>query len=316
MKLLTVVVNYRTARYVVESLAALGPQLVAADAEVWIVDNLSPDDSLEVLRRGIASCGFEGRVRLLESPRNGGFGAGNNVALREALALPNPPEYVYLLNPDAKPDEDVLPRLVAFLDAHPRAGAVGTAIRNPDGTPHVSRFRFPSLLSEIESALALGLASRLLAEHRVPIEDQRGTERVDWVSGASIALRTQALREIGLFDERFFLYFEEVDLCHRLHAGGWEVWMLADVSVGHVGGAATGTVATRRIPSWWFESRSYYLRKTHGSPYLHMANLLHVAGFSMRRLRRLLMGRGVGDSPHYLRDFVRHTFFPKRDAGA
>ncbi len=315
MKVLTVIVNYRTAKHVLTALDALVPQLRArgGDAKAVVVDNLSPDDSVKVLREGLKARGYEDCVRLIESKRNGGFGAGNNVAIREALHSKSPPEYVYLLNPDATPDPGALDALVSFMDAHRKVGIAGSFVHDPDGTPHCSSFRFPSLLSEVEGGLRLGVVSSLLRDHTVymPVPDQSCP--VDWVSGASMMLRTSVLERVGLFDETFFRYFEEVDLCRRVREAGHEIWFVREASVGHVGSVATGLGEARRTPAYWFESRAHYLRKAHGTRYLTVSNAVFAGCFALHRVRQVV-GRKNFEAPHFLRDFVRYNFLPQKES--
>jgi len=310
MKVLTVIVNYRTGPHVLNALSSVVPQLRAlGQSGVAVVDNQSPDDSLKVLREGIRARGYEDVVELLESPVNGGFGAGNNIAIRRALASEQPPEYVYLLNPDATADEGAIEALVGFLDKHPRVGIAGSYLHDPDGTPHCSAFRFPNLLSELERGMRLGMLSRALRDYTVykPVPDYTGP--ADWVTGASMMLRRELLAEIGGFDETFFLYFEEVDLCLRARQAGWDVHFVREASVGHVGSVSTGVATDRRTPKFWFDSRKHYLQKHHGTPYLALANTVFAASFALQRARWVLQGKGPFEQPHLLRDFVRHNFF-------
>jgi GT2 family glycosyltransferase len=312
MKLLTVIVNYRTAPHVLEGLSELVPQLASlGDAEVWIVDNKSPDDSVSVLKREIAARGYGDRVRLIESPINGGFGAGNNVAIREALRLPSPPELFYFLNPDACPDPGAVAALVDFFAREPDAAIAGTAIHDPDGTPHASAFRFPTLWSELEGSLRVGVISDLLDDHKVSMPIPETSQPVDWVSGASVAFRRSVFETVGVFDEDFFLYFEEVDLCHRAHRAGQKTWYVREASVGHIGSVVTGVAFERRVPPYWFASRAHYLEKAYGGAFLAAANVITVLGSLGSRARHLIKGEGFGGQPHFIKDFVRYSLFPK-----
>ncbi len=308
MKMLTVIVNYCTAPHVLNALTALVPQLrELGDSAVWVVDNNSPDHSASVLRAAFVDRGYGPEVRLLESPVNAGFGAGNNVAIREALALQSPPNYLYLLNPDAEPDPGAMAALVDFLDREPRAAIAGTAVHDPDGTPHASAFVFPSLTGEFEDALSFGPMARLLRDQRFALEKLTESRPVDWVSGASMAIRREVLEHIGLFDEAFFLYYEEVDLCQRARQAGYASWFVREASVSHIGSVVTGVTGQSRTPSFWFDSRARYWRKHHGAHTLWAANALCLAGLAGLRTRRLLLGKGLGGRPKFARDLMRHS---------
>jgi GT2 family glycosyltransferase len=313
MKLLVVIVNYKTALLALRAAEAALADVRALGGAIAIVDNDSGDGSLATLRDGIASGRFGSTVEVIAAEKNGGFGYGNNVAIRRALASSDPPQYVYLLNPDAMPDPGAIRTLVEFLDAHPEVGIAGSHIHNPDGSTHVSAFRFPSPIGELEGTLRLGLATKLFDRWSVwnlPCDE---TARVDWVSGASTMIRRDVLDQVGLFDENFFLYFEETDLCRRAAEAGWQTWFVHEASVEHEVGVATGIKDTkRRTPPYWFASRRYYFLKQGGRGELWLANLLWMAGFSLWRLRRRLQAKPDPDPPQMLADFVRHTVLPRK----
>jgi GT2 family glycosyltransferase len=198
--------------------------------------------------------------------------------------------------------------LLDFVEGHPRVGIAGSYIHGPDGETHITAFRFPTLASELEGTLRLGIVSRLLRRWivapPVPVE----ASRVDWLAGASMLIRREAFEAIGLLDETFFLYFEETDFCRRALNAGWPTWYIPSSRVTHIGSASTGIQdVSRRMPPYWFASRKRYFRKHHGTAYLWLANLLWILGFSAWRVRRALMRRPDPDPPRMLWDFVRHT---------
>ncbi|MCA9711214.1 MAG: glycosyltransferase, partial [Myxococcales bacterium] len=178
-----------------------------------------------------------------------------------------------------------------------------------------SAFRFPSVLSEIEGALRFGPVSRLLRKHSVWADSPTQTAEVDWVSGASVFFRREVFEGVGLFDENFFLYFEEVDLCRRAREAGWSVWYVHEAIVDHEEGAATGIKSTRkRVPQFWLDSRRYYFLKAKGRSGLLLANAGWVASHSLWRLRRAVQRLPDDDPPRRLEDFVRHSLgLPRRD---
>ena len=311
MKVLVVIVNYRTSTLAVQAVEAALGQLETVGGSIVVVDNDSRDGSYRHIVDAVRERGWGDRVEVIQAPRNGGFGYGNNLAIRRALAADHPPEFIYLLNPDAFPDEGAIVRLVSFLQTHPQAGIVGSFTHGVDGTPHRTAFRFPTVMSEFESGLRLGIVSKLFHRWVVapPIPEQ--TTEWDWLSGASLMLRRAVFESSGLFDEDFFLYFEETDLCWRARQQGWSAHYVRESSVAHVGSASTGIQDhERRMPPYWFASRRHYFRKTRGTPYLWAANLAWLLGFSGWRIRRRLQGKPDRDPPHMLRDFLRHNFVP------
>jgi GT2 family glycosyltransferase len=314
MKLLVITVNYASAEHVLRCVDGIVPQIQAIDeAEMWIVDNNSPDDSVRVLRDGITARRVEHLVQLIESPVNCGFGAGNNIAFRKALDLPKPPAYFYLINPDAIPDLGVVETFVNFMVDHPQVGIIGGALHDEHNNFQCSTFRFPSLLSEIETFLKLGIITKLLRNYRVPMEETpTQATAVDWVTGANMVIRREVLEQVGWFDETFFLYWEEIDLCRRVQDAGYKIYFVPNAAVLHISGVTTGVTSSnskKRMPSYWFNSRAYYFRKTFGTSKLMVFNLIVVACISLHRLRQYLLGREI-KSPHFLRDFIRYNFLP------
>jgi N-acetylglucosaminyl-diphospho-decaprenol L-rhamnosyltransferase len=244
---------------------------------------------------------------VIQSGRNGGFGAGNNVGIRAGLPDGAKPDFVYLLNSDAFPAPDAIRALRDHLLAHPATGFAGSFIHGPDGAAHRTAFRFPSIASEFEGAVRFGPVSRLLSRHIVAAPLPDATARVDWLAGASIMMRQDVLDQIGLFDERFFLYFEETELCHRASVAGWPTDYVVESRVEHIGSVSTGMKTWARIPGFWLDSRAYYFTKVHGRFYAALATLAHVAGGVLWRLRLLAQRRDRGDPPHFLRDLILHA---------
>ncbi|MBR9805461.1 glycosyltransferase family 2 protein, partial [bacterium] len=189
-----------------------------------------------------------------------------------------------------------------------------------DGHPHVTAFRFPTLLGEFESGVRLGLVSRLLKNAVIPIGLPEQTTAVDWLAGASMMIRRKVIEEVGLFDEKFFLYYEETDLCRRAKKANWPTHYLPDSKVAHIGSASTGLsessddapegkVDSVRLPAYWFESRAYYYHKHYGKWYLLLATVARLLGSALFSLRkRLLPTQTAGDPPHYKSDLLKNTW--------
>ncbi len=307
-RLLVVSLNYRTADMTLRSVRAALRAMDGLDAELVIVDNDSQDGSYEMLRDTVARADWaQGHaVRVIASGHNGGFGAGNNVGIRAGMSDGSRPDYVYLLNSDAFPAPDALRRLCRHLDTHPEAGFAGSYIHGEDGAPHVTAFRFPTIWSELEGAARVGPISRLLRHRIVPMGIPEHSQPVDWLAGASIMMRQSVLDEIGLFDETFFLYFEETELCLRAARAGYQTHYVRDSHVAHIGSVSTGMKRWTRVPQFWLDSRWYYFHKSHGRAYAALATGLHVMGGLLWRLRRVLQGKDRADPPGFLRDLVKH----------
>jgi N-acetylglucosaminyl-diphospho-decaprenol L-rhamnosyltransferase len=315
MTLLTVILNWRTPDMTLRAAEAALLAMDGIDGAITIVDNDSGDGSFEKMRDGVAARGWT-RVRVLQSGWNGGFGAGNNCGIRAGLPDGARPDLVYILNSDAFPAPDAIRRLITHLDGHPEAGFAGSYIHGTDGTPHLTSFRFPGIWSEFESAARTGPISRILRRFAVPIPIPDHTIPVDWLAGASLLMRMDVLDRIGLFDETFFLYFEETDLCLRAQRAGWQVHYVRDSHVAHIGSASTGMQGWTRVPDYWFDSRQYYFAKNYGRFYALCTTSAYLKGAALHRLRSWLQRRPHGDRPGFNATLLRHSwrafFAPRR----
>jgi GT2 family glycosyltransferase len=309
-RLLAVLINYRTAAMTIESARALVPELRALpDARVVIVDNGSADGSFERLAAAARAEGWSDVATVVASERNRGFAGGINFALRPVLGTPSAPDYVYLLNSDAFVEPRALCALVEFMQAHPEVGICGSSIHGPEGEPHETAFRFPTVTGEFISRVPLWPFTPLLSRFTIALPIPTTPQAVDWLAGASMLIRREVFDAIGLFDEGFFLYYEETDFCLRARRAGFSTWYLPQSRVAHIGSESTGFKdATRPRAGYWFESRRRYLRKHGGNAYLLLANVMWVLSFGLGRLRRALKRLPDRDPPDLLKDFVRHNF--------
>ena len=314
--ILAITVNYGTPELALRAVASLESARAAFPGlRAVCVDNASPDDSTEQIAEGLEAAGSGSWVRLLASPVNGGFAAGNNLALRGALVGPEPVDYVLLLNPDAALDPGALEALFAHLEENPRAGIVGPRTEVGRGCHRGSAFRFPGLMNSLDEGLSFGPLTRLLGRYQLAPPPRPEAHATDWVSGGCMLCRREVFETVGLFDEGFFLYFEEVEFCHRAARAGFESWYVPEASILHEAGAATGVTGdeglSRRTPGYWFASRRRYFAKTRGPAVAWLADLLLVLGVSLYGLRRLA-GAPRKDPPHFLGDLVRFNLLPLR----
>ncbi|MGB8700734.1 MAG: glycosyltransferase family 2 protein [Thermosynechococcaceae cyanobacterium] len=312
------IVNYRTPQLTLDCLASLAiERQFYPNLNVVVVDNASGDDSAEILAQGIAAHQWQTWVSFQPLSVNGGFGAGNNWIIRQTLQETDPPEYILLLNPDTVLRPQAIAPLVQFLETHPQVGIAGSRLEDPDGTPQCSAFRFPSCWNELDQGLRWGPVSRLLQHHCIvlPIGDQPCA--ADWLAGASLLIRRSVFEAIGLFDEAYFLYFEEVDLCHRAQQAGWECWYVPNSRVVHLVGQSSGITDTKRQPQrrpqYWFNSRRRYFLKFHGWSYAAATDLLWMVGFGLWCIRRQLQRKPNADPPQFLQDFFWNSVWVKGD---
>lgn len=303
--ILAVILNYRTPDMTLQSAEVALRALEGLNAELVIVDNDSGDGSFEALEAAVTARQWP--VRVLQSGHNGGFGAGNNFGMRAGLSTGQAPDFYYILNSDAFPDRGSIRALRDYLVKHPNVGFAGSYIHGPEGDAHQTAFRFPSALGELEGAMRFGPVSRLLRDSIVPLPVPHETVMVDWLAGASMMMRAQTLAEIGLFDEAFFLYFEETDLCRRASLAGWPTVYVRESEVTHIGSVSTGMKDWGRVPDYWFDSRWHYFVKNHGVAYAAYATLLHIKGGLFHRLRRLIERKPREAAPHFLRHLASHA---------
>jgi hypothetical protein len=286
MDLAIPIVSYQTRDLLRGCLASVYASLARSPrlaAEVWVVDNASSDGSAAMVREEFP------QARLVASPDNLGFPAGNNLALQamgfwpagaEAPATSGhpllaelrelrrePPRHVLLLNPDTVVQGDAPAQMAAFLDAHPRAGACGAQLAYPDGRFQHGAFRFPGLAQiafdfypppgRLNRPL---LDSRLNGRYGRQAYDAGKPFSVDFVLGAALMVRGEAIRQVGLLDEGYFMYCEEMDWQKRLAAVGWGVFCVPAARVVHVGGASTRQFRGPMLVALW-RSRFRYFRR-------------------------------------------------------
>ena len=301
------IVNYRTAEMVIAALPALLAELEGlARAAVLIVDNASPGDDADRLEAHVAAEGLAARVRVIRSPRNGGFAAGNNLAFAAYRELGWTPDAVLLLNPDAEMRPGALRALLAVMAAEPRAGIAGGRLENPDGSTWVAAFNFPTALSEFAAGTGIGA---LIRRWPVLIPDAEAPRPVDWVSGAAMLVRREVIEALGGMDEGYFLYFEEIDFMRAAAAAGWQSWHVPVARVRHDPGGSTGMVDGRpregRMPDYWFASWRRYFAKAHGPTGARAAAAAKLAGMAVGRLQRGLRGRHYDTPTGFWGDFLR-----------
>ncbi|SEA36096.1 Glycosyltransferase, GT2 family [Xylanibacter ruminicola] len=210
MKLSVIIVNYNVRPYLTACLDSVQRALEGIESEVFVVDNHSDDDSVEVVSRDYAW------VHLINNRDNLGFSKANNIAIRQAQG-----EYILLLNPDTVVAEDTLKGVIDFMDQHPKAGGAGVRMHNADGTlAPESRRAIPTPF--VAARKMLGFTKRYYMSYL----SWDAPAQIEVVSGAFMLLRHKAIYEVGMLDEDFFMYGEDIDLSYRLLQGGWQNWYL------------------------------------------------------------------------------------------
>jgi hypothetical protein len=311
-----VIVSYRSAPLTIASLRSVQEERRrgSVDIRAFVVDNASGDHPL--LLRAIEENGWESWITAILAPSNGGFAYGNNLGIQKAFEE-RPPDYVYLLNPDAQVRPGAIATLVNFLEDHRDVGIAGSSFENLDGSDWPIAFRFPSPISELCGALELGVVSRLLERWEVARQMSRAAQPVDWICGASMMIRSQVFAAIGGLDENYFLYFEETDFCRRARNAGFPTWYVPESRVMHIAGQSTKvterTSGPKRLPAYWFESRRRYFAVTFGIRRAILIDLLVLLAYPVGLLKRLTLRRRPAGTPHFLRDLLRHSVLRSRN---
>lgn len=289
-----IIVNYNTAALSIEAVeSVLRRKNAGYDVTIYLVDNASPLGDAEILQRAHEKSDWGEKVQLVIETENHGFGRGNNVVLHALENAEVSPNKVFLLNPDARLENEAIAILANTLEDNPTAAAVGASVLGSDLSPVSSAFRFPTPLSEISRLLRLGIVDKFLQSRLVPLPPHHPAGIVDWVSGACVMFRFEAIAQIGFFDPRYFLYYEEVDLMRRVTERGWHVLYQPLARVVHEEGAATGQYggasARKSDPSYLYESWAHYFEGAYGRPRATLIALMQwpvaIGNILHRRLR-------------------------------
>lgn len=316
-KILTVTVNYKTPELTIKCIESVSREreLNTPALEMCVVDNDSRDGSLEKIAAAISDNGWSDWAKVVSAGRNGGFSFGNNVAIRSAFARPRDeqPDFIWLLNPDSEVEPGAALELLKFMQARPSAGMTTGLAYGVDGEIQTVAYRHFSPLTEFVGMSQLGILERLLPSANLVLSLGDEPSQAVWLSGASLMIRREVFDDTGLMDEDYFLYFEETDLCIQAGRAGWEMWYVPASRVMHIEGAATGftleEVAKPRRARYWFESRRRFFRKNYGLLVALLADVAHLSGFILWRLRRKLQNKPDLDPPFYLQDFIANSVF-------
>ncbi len=249
------------------------------EAEVWVVDNGSSDGTPKMVARTFPA------VRLVARPDNIGFAAANNLALR-ALMETAPPRYLWLLNPDTEVLPGATAALIRALEDHPRVAVAGAKLLYPDGTLQHSAFRFPGLVQltfDLFPMPARLYETSLNGRYPRRLYDGENPFFVDHPLGAAMMVRTEAVNQVGLLDEGYRIYCEEIDWCWRMRRAGWRALCVPAARVVHHSGRSTGQVPIPSFVNLWTSRARLYARH-HGPLTRFLARQLVRIG--MRRRMR------------------------------
>jgi GT2 family glycosyltransferase len=253
MKVSIVIVNWNARDYLRECLVTIFNENFLDEYEVLLVDNASTDDSLEVIKREYPL------IKIVANNENIGFSRANNQAIRECQG-----EYILLLNPDTEIRPFAIKKLLEAIKTHSNNGIVGPRLLNRDGSLQVSCYPFPTLAREFWRLLHLDKI------HPLGSYDQDGwnltqPREVDSLQGACLLIRREVFDQVGLLDEDYFMYTEEIDFCYRAKKAGWKIVWVPTAEVIHFGGQSTSQAAASMFLQL-YHSKLLFFRKHYGKP--------------------------------------------------
>jgi N-acetylglucosaminyl-diphospho-decaprenol L-rhamnosyltransferase len=282
-QLAIIILNYRTPGMVIDCLESLRDQMVT-EYRVVVVDNCSGDGSADVIDAAIIDHGWGSWARVERSSVNGGFAAGNNVGIRSIDA-----EVYLLLNSDTIVRDGAIDILMSTLETHQDVHMLGPQLEWMDGKHQVSSFRYRTPITELLYASSLGLLAKMFPRHVVARDLHAWTKGLDWASFACIAIRRDVFDRIGLLDEGYFMYFEDMAFCRKATQAGFTIAYQPEASVVHLRGGSSpvkeATKQRKRRPIYYANARSHYFRTFYGVTGHFIANLLWTIGYLLGVLR-------------------------------
>ena len=235
MDLSVIILNYNTKDFLLPCIKGMVNHTTGLDYEIIIVDNASTDGTVAYIKEKILPR-FP-QAKLLESQENKGFSAGNNAGISRSAG-----RYCLIMNPDIVIWDNSLKTMVDYMDANPKVGIAGPRLLSPDGSLQHFVYQFPSpqvLLYRRTPLARFGFAQKAIHKYLMMDWDHSDNRTVDWVQGSCMIARRNAIKQVGLMDERFFLFLEDTDWCRRFWEKGWEARYLSDVEIIHYHGRAS-----------------------------------------------------------------------------
>jgi hypothetical protein len=282
------IINYRTADLTVNCIDSVLQEVSGTDGQIVVVDNASGDGSDDVIAEWIADRGVQSVVDLVRSPTNTGFSGGHNLG----MAAHDADLYV-ILNSDAVLRPGFVRHFLDVFAAHPDAGFLVPRLEGQDGTKQTNCFRFPGPFSEFIRGASSGPVTRLLKRYEVSLGPEPDPAAIEWASFACIGLNGRMVRDLGPMDEGYFLYFEDAEYCLRARREGrWPLLRVPEAVAVHFRGGSSPVKslaqAYKRLPAYYYSSRTRFIYQAHGASGLWMANAMWHMGRSLAQLRRLV----------------------------
>jgi GT2 family glycosyltransferase len=284
-----IIVNYRTAEMLIDCVSKMLATIDFNSVSIFIIDNHSNDCSVTKLKGWLQNCGLTSRITLISSPENGGFSAGNNIGISAISA-----DYYLLLNSDAYIEQSSIELLLKAFGRDPQIGLVSPRLQWEDGKPQESTFNFFHPITEFVQQSKTGIFSSLFKKFVVaePVCDD--ARYVHWASFACIMISAECLEEVGLLDEGYFMYFEDVEYCYRAQKHNYKVFHEPSACAVHLRGGSSSVKANiakrKRLPKYFYQSRTRFYYQKYGLIGLFSANVCWYLGRGVSLMRQLLGG--------------------------
>lgn len=288
-ELAIIIINFRTPGMLIDCLVSLLPELRCIDSRVVIIDNNSGDDSIPIIKKWLKENPNE-KVDVISSNNNSGFSGGNNLGINSIKS-----ENYLLLNSDTLIRKNSIQQLLDTGYKYKNAGLITPQLEWPDTLPQISCFNYLSPISEFISSAQTGFFTNFFLKYDVPIPVTKKISTPEWSSFACVLIKKEVFDEVGLMDDGYFMYFEDAEFCYRAKKSGWKVLNNPSARVVHLRGGSSpvkeNTKLKKRLPLYYYESRTRYFYQLYGWFGLTFANILWSIGRLISKSRQLL-GRG------------------------
>jgi N-acetylglucosaminyl-diphospho-decaprenol L-rhamnosyltransferase len=289
-----VIVNYKTPQLLLDCLESLLPELDDSMV-VTVVDNASNDSSIMLVDNWILEHNQADTIKLISASVNTGFSGGNNIGIKSVQA-----NHYLLLNSDALVRKGAIQTLLNTLSQEKTVGLIGPRLEWPDTSPQESCFKYHTPISEFIGSAKTGLITKCFKKYVVAQPVSEVPDKYDWISFACVMIKAEVFNTVGLLDDDYFMYFEDVEFCHRAKQSGWEIMYEPSAHVVHLRGGSSPLKAQaklrKRLPRYFYESRTRYFFQIYGRSGLLLANLLWTLGWIISSLRSKVSASYTSDT--------------------
>lgn len=289
LRLLVVIINYKTPGLIKSGLESLSLELNHETDKVVVVDNASKDGSVEALSEFILYKKWNNWVTLVPSSVNGGFSAGNNIGINAFNA-----DYYLLLNSDAWVRPGAVGSMLNAMFQRSTIGIIGPRLEWENSEQQVSCFYNATAWTVLLNVAKTGILTKFLqlfGVYEIAIPTTKKVSSPEWISFACVLVRGQLIKDIGLMDDGFFMYMEDIDYCRRTREAGWDILFLEDARVVHLNNGYSNSEGIKRLPQYFYQSRSRYFIKYYGRLGLLATNILWYLGRSLSMSREYIQGK-------------------------